>query len=269
MTAGHCLRPFSSYDQIRIWATNPDGVLRVIDAWPFDGHGKSNSDPIDYAFLRIAANARGNSPVTETDELCLLGDPADFQTPVLVIARKGSDPVKVHDHAYVWFPFSASDETMKTMRKEVLLRTDRVGTEWFPDSPEKKRDYVDRYLQAFDDAYLRVDTHYEYHAGRGEFSGVKRPLFGMDTDTFHGNSGAPVFSRTEDYPEICIVGVFAGGALDGAPVTEAHFQEHEFATPLSEIIADLRNLPINQGSPSAEQQETRKQLVLSVLAALK
>jgi hypothetical protein len=61
-------------------------------------------------------------------------------------------------------------------------------------------------------------------------------MFGFDTDTQSGNSGGPVYSRVD----VCVVGVFGGGRPDNVKITEATWKEHEFATPLSAVLKDLK-----------------------------
>jgi hypothetical protein len=92
----------------------------------------------------------------------------------------------------------------------------------------------------------------------------KRPMFGFDTDTVEGNSGGTVFGRTD----ACILGVFNGGQPDGVLISEASWREHEFATPIAEVVEDLETYTkdiVVQGA--TETDVKRMQLVIALRAA--
>jgi hypothetical protein len=74
------------------------------------------------------------------------------------------------------------------------------------------------------------------------FQTAMRPSFGIDTDTFAGDSGSPVFDRSTR----CLVGIFSSGQRDTLAASETSWREHEVAIPISEIIARIRSTDKNQ-----------------------
>lgn len=255
MTAGHCLIG-KRWQDIEV-AVAKDGQamakhwVPVLDAWPSPAPGENAQDEIDYVFLRVAEDDGMKTVldglIEERDrrvaarELrtpCIRSRFIGFREPVFVIAHTANEK-KVHDHAYVVFPYRLDQRQRDEVGFESGLRLEQEAMRLFPTQPADRAKILadgSRRLQA---AYVATgagtDKIYEYRLSGRDFSG-KRPFFGLDTDTVQGNSGGPVFSRADT----CIVGVFAAGAPDGIQVGTANAREHEIAVPIEAVLKDIR-----------------------------
>jgi hypothetical protein len=101
-----------------------------------------------------------------------------------------------------------------------------------------RKDLQSAYRGRFEDG-----QNVRYYYG-GAFGTAVRPSFGIDTDTFGGDSGSPVFDRRSQ----CIVGIFSGGQRDTLVSPEASWKEHEFAAPISEVLRTLHSVDKRQTS---------------------
>lgn len=265
MTAGHCLA--GGWQGIYISIDLGNGVTERVksdDRWPPEGTGESDVDATDYAFLHIPAARQQDgsalaSFLTRLDTqapFCRRLEPAEYGEPVAVIARHQKDPIKVYDDARVLFPFTLPAQQFAILSVDTGLKLQRFVDGAF-ETEREREDEFDQRMREFEQAYRPLpDGSYEFRAQRTGF-GSPRPYIGMDTDTIHGNSGAPVFSRREP----CIVGIFTGGQPDGAIFQESNWSRHEFGTPISEVAADLRRHALDGGSVAPEVASARKDLL--------
>jgi hypothetical protein len=270
LTAGHCLKrgPVEAMEVRITPGPGAAGITADIDGkWPLSGTGRFDSDPIDYVFLHVApsaALAESWADISQRAPLCLTVNAPGYEKPVIVIAhRPGEDSAKVYDHAYVWFPFRTSQEEFDEISAMTGVKLQRLAEAWFK-SPVKQVEFFNLNMASFENAYELSGTVREYRAERAGMS--KRPYFGMDTDTFKGNSGAPVFSRTKQSAgatekPVCVVGVFSGGALEGAHISESTWKQHEFAIPLTEVVAHVRSLDIGAENATDAQKASRQALL--------
>lgn len=263
MTAGHCLKRSDIQDiSIRIAppkAGDPEVSISVDGQWPSTGTGRTDADPIDYVFLHLAPNKDSQTLIDvlqNSAPLCLSTMSPQYKRPIVVIAHRPDTNLKVYDHAYVWFPFQIGPQKFQEMSAMAGARLQRLAESWFV-SQAKRESFFEESMSKFEASYKVVGQTRQY---RSEHPGLaERPYFGMDTDTYRGNSGAPVFLREE----VCVVGVFSGGALDGAKIQEATWKEHEFAVPLSEIVKHVRSLDIAaDGATDAEKLSRQNLLAL-------
>lgn len=284
MTAGHCLKRGDA-QAMQVWVsvdcpdqlpedetklrtcrnsveTLKDGrkvgtvKIPVIDNWPVNGTGRSDADSIDFTFLRIS-----DSPLLEEHwdpikqvPVCLQKEPLAYEQAVIVIGYRPGTLAQVYDHANVWFPFKAGSNRYAEISAMTGARLQRLAEAWFALPADQEKFFEDN-MSDFEKSYAPNGSVREYRAERAGL--VKRPYFGMDTDTFHGNSGAPVFYRNE----VCIVGVFSGGAGENAEILEGTWKEHEFAIPLSEIVAHVKSVPTDQGGATSDQKAARERLL--------
>lgn len=239
--------------------------IRVDDAWPAEGTGQSDQDGIDYAFLHLKQDEMDEKLVGFLGQIETVAALHFCQStpakgvPVAVIARRMRDAAKVYDYARVLFPFRASPAQFKELTVDTGLGIQRFVDETF-DEPAQRAEEFDSRMTEFEQAYVKnPDGYYEYRAQRIDLAG-RRPFFGMDTDTVHGNSGGPVFSREQP----CIIGIFTGGQLDGAKFQSGSWSRHEFGTPLREVVADLRQQnPAQDASPEQIAQRNRLMMLMN------
>jgi hypothetical protein len=260
MTAGHCLKR-GDVAGLEAWISVDDSAspikVALDDHWPRSGTGLSDEDPIDFVFLHMRSDESVAQYLTAIERgapACLDTQPLDYEQPVVVIAYRDEAPLKVYDHAYVWFPFRVRSQRFQEMSAMTGAKIQRLAEAWFPGELGKQVDFFERNMTNFESSYQSRGEFREYRAERAGLN--RRAYFGMDTDTFKGNSGAPVFAREK----VCVVGVFSGGAGENARIDEGTWKEHEFAIPLSEVAAHLRSLDPGE-SATALQKASREALV--------
>src|SRR5258705_1500486 len=280
LTAGHCfISQAWQAMSVRFSASGGNTLsvpLPIEDAWPNPPKGSLAADETDFAFIRVVPPQTVVDTFRKMEQdlaaagnrtLCLRERPGVYEEPVLAIAQAGNDKL-VYDHAYIWYPFQLYPSELKRVTAMTGIRLQRLSEAFYPGDKTGQVKFFDENLQGFKAAYARQvgsgnQQRSAYYAQPREAS-VVRPMFGFDTDTQHGNSGAPVFSRMDG----CLLGVFGGGRPDGVVITEASWREHEFATPVT-VIIDAMGLAANAVSPAALDDVSlkRRALVAALTAA--
>jgi hypothetical protein len=248
VTAGHCFRG-RAWSDLRV-VFDLDGLgtrlkpIQILELWPNPAPGSSDRDDIDFAFVRVeddtdvvglisALEATTVIGRLQPESVCIGTQPLAYKEPIFAIGYPKGVSKTVHDYSYVWFPFKLSDDDFNHVDAETFARAKLVGDQYGDPN------YADEVIQSFRLAYATTRTDddkvYHYYYG-GIDSSAQRPLFGIDTDTFGGDSGSPVFDRQTR----CLVGIFSGGARDSLVASEASWKQHELATPITEILAWVR-----------------------------
>ena len=279
MTAGHCLARAPLSDAVVVsFNTGGNQELRVRgleDRWPASIPGARISDPLDYVFLRIEPSAPLREQIASLDAeagsnglrpLCLLTENLPYRRPVFAIGHPLGQDKTVHDYAYVWFPHRLSQNDFDQVESETYAQAEDVARQI------EDTGYADRAREALRRAYRRSEQNGEisftYMLPLDDTAdGPARPSFGIDTDTFSGDSGAPVFDRKTQ----CIAGVFGGGEDDQLVALQASWREHEFATPIAAILEHARQQPDNltgAGQPVAADILAKRQALLLFLTQL-
>ena len=142
-------------------------------------------------------------------------------------SNSGNYPKRVHDDAFVLFPSEVEQAEYCKLRAA-----------------------IERELQGVADADDYRDAFYEFYrevlgASQGPWR-YSRPktgnIFGINTDTFTGNSGGGVFDRRNHQ----LIGVFVGGERDFSldrgqvEVYDPGWRYHEKAVPCAAIVEHLR-----------------------------
>lgn len=271
LTAGHCLENLGVSD-VRVFLDVPasdafEGErnirLKVQDRWPARGTGENFADSIDYALLRIdetdllskSTAMQWLETIQQVIPLCIRDEEANYRDAVIVIGRLRSDIAKVYDHAYIWFPFRVSAPQYDVLSAETGFGLQLFVEAWFH-SNDWSREFDNRY-QEFEHAYrpLAGSADRVFRMKRRRDMG-ERPYIGFDTDTVKGNSGSPIYSRDDN----CLLGVFAGGVIDGAEFENSSWSRHEFGTPISAIVVDLNARGTERGTVADEIAEARETL---------
>ena len=279
MTAGHCLARAPLSDAVAV-SFNSGGsqVLRargLRDRWPASIPGARVSDPLDYVFLRIEPGAPLREQISSLDAeagsmglrpLCLLTENLPYRRPVFAIGHPLGQDKTVHDYAYVWFPHRLSQSGFDQVESEAYAQAEDVARQI------EDTGYANRAREALRRAYRpsnqNGEVSFTYMLPLDETAdGPARPSFGIDTDTFSGDSGAPVFDRKTQ----CIAGVFGGGEDDQLVALQASWREHEFATPIAAILEHAREQPVDTsaaGQPVAAELVTKRRELLVILTQL-
>jgi len=267
MTAGHCLQNQDEQSVRILIDIRGNGDLSAItpdDLWPRSGTGEADQDTIDFAFLHFTPDAGTKAILDGIDSdapLCLERSDIGYQEPVIVIAYQGDSPVKVYDNAYIWFPFRVGSNQFKELSADTGAKLQRLAEAWYPDSPTSQEHFFEEDMSSFEKAYVLMPDGVtrEYRTARSYLG--TRPYFGMDTDTFHGNSGAPVYTREDPNRAVCVAGVFDGGQADSEKIVAGTWAEHEFAIPISEIVTYVSSADLNAARKNDRQIASRQALV--------
>lgn len=279
MTAGHCLARGPLSDAVSISfdgrGSQPLRVRGLKDRWPSSIPGVNLEDPLDYVFLRIEPTTELQAVIAALDAeagtqglhpLCLLTGDLPYRQPVFAIGHPLGRDMTVHDYAYVWFPHRLSQQGFDQVEAETFAQADSLGRQI------GDPDYAERTREALRKTYRRQERDgeisYTYMLALNELpDGAARPAFGIDTDTFSGDSGAPVFDRKTQ----CIAGVFGGGEDDRLVATQVSWREHEFATPIAAILAHAGMQPVDQtaeGQPAEARVVEKRRALLALLSRL-
>lgn len=254
ITAGHCFRGRSWTDVKVVFDLEGLGLgslpLSIIDQWPEPAPGSNPQDDIDFAFIRVEDDEGQGKLYDEleglvkskpysAEPLCIKTVPVGYKQPVFAVGFPMGQSKTVHDYAYVWFPFKVSESLYNQLGAETYAEAYKMEVAL------RRPTYADSVRKNFEAAYSKTVTEGGqvsrlYFAAA--FQTAMRPSFGIDTDTFAGDSGSPVFDRSTR----CLVGIFSSGQRDTLAASETSWREHEVAIPISEIIARIRSTDKNQ-----------------------
>lgn len=247
-SAGHCFTN-RAWRDVRV-QFDLDGLgkasrpLQIIDQWPEPAPGSKGTDLIDFTFVRVEEDAavsaayddletRIHAQPYSAEPLCLRSDPVTYRQPVFAVGYPMGLIKTVHDYAYVWFPFKINEELYNRMGAEIFAQAYKIEKEL------GRTSYADSVKKDFEAAYSKTanegDQVFRYYFDTASGSAL-RPSFGIDTDTSGGDSGSPVFDRSTR----CVVGIFTGGQRDTLSASEVSWREHEIATPISEILKQVK-----------------------------
>jgi len=187
-----------------------------------DARGK-----LDFALLELGANADGALPGAQYPVQCLSQAPVRRDEPLYVVGYPLGEPRTVHDNTFVYFPFRLSGDEYVELKLLVRAEFDSLEAE--------ELSYREGKLKEFTDSYrLREDgdePYYEYISVRfGE-----QPTIGVDSDTYRGNSGSPVYHRRSH----AVVGLLFDGQEDLSQPWAPGWRSHEAVLPIAEIVERL------------------------------
>jgi Trypsin-like peptidase domain len=217
-----------------------------------DVYVNSSEHQLDFAVFRIDRNAliaheeriktqceKAAIPYFPIMPVVLAESMPDYFNPLFVVGHSGGDRKLVHDSAHLLFP-SRIDPDLLT-RMYMTLEHSLLQKESSLQSERK------RAFKAFlEKRYLPISASGDNSRMYVNKYGV--PVFGLDSDTFGGDSGGPVFDRFTGM----IVGVFKGSAFffldeEEGPPDARHvpagkpgdFDHHENGVPITAIIEQL------------------------------
>lgn len=248
MTAGHCFKAGDVTD-VEIWfgfeetelgiSSEPRRhlathlVFPVVSQHPefFQRAASDNfsGDFLDLAILRFSLTECSGGVVCdpippEVQPACLRTRRVHRDLPLYLIGYPSGNRAKVHDNARMYLPHSVNKFILKNIRKEIEVD--------FAALPEEDRVALVEDLTAS----YRPDGN-RFKLFDQQFGG--QPKFGLVADTFKGNSGSPVFFRTDH----CVVGMLIGGAPDTGERLLPSWINHETAVPMSAIVEAIRADP--------------------------
>lgn len=186
-----------------------------------------NEGPLDFAILELEPNTQ-DTEAAERQPFPLLTGRAGLDSPVYAVGYSKNGPQVVHDGSEVVFPHELADEKEKHgmhMRIRIAFMTENIlrGTTTSTSAPTN---------QLFEHLYRSQGGKYHYISRAHP---VELPVFGVNTDTFRGDSGGPVISRKDS--RLC--GILITGQPDTASLAVATPFAHEKALPMSVIHEQL------------------------------
>jgi hypothetical protein len=254
LTAGHCFQSRSWKDIRVVFDINGRGQeskpIKIVDLWPDPTPGSRNPDKIDFAFVRVDQDSEVDGLFGElqkmtqakpfgAEQLCIRTLPVSYKEPVFAVGYPQGQSKTVHDYSYVWFPYKISEDDFNAIGAEVYAQALAV------ENQTRRPQYAQAVKDSFEAGYSTIKPeggqNFRYYYG-ATFGTPPRPGFGIDTDTSGGDSGSPVFDRQKR----CIVGVFNGGQRDTLSAPAASWREHEFAVPITEVLAHINSVPTDQ-----------------------
>jgi len=227
LTNHHCIETFFPTDlQVRFeYEEDLKGNSLVQLRLPVTGYAVSSADQrggLDFAVLQLGADANGVHAGDTHPPQCLTTKRVRIDDPLYVIGHPLQQPRTVHDNAFVFFPFQVTRTELTEL--ELLVRTEFADAE---DEDERVREFQESYRER----QQGTETLYENYSKRYR----QQPTIGADCDTFHGNSGSPVYSRRTHR----VIGLLFDGEEDVDDEHGAGWRSHEAILPMSQIVAKL------------------------------
>lgn len=226
LTARHCLKMVVP-QELDVWLdyeagqAGPSATVRV-ERRVAEGDKLETGDSFDYVVLELAQEVPpfGGTTVVQ----CLSEARLRRDQPIYVVGHPAGSPRTIHDNAWVLFPFATTGAGLA----ELLMLVEAE----FRESKDRER-----WIQQFRDSY-RPDASGELFLNFSRRFG-RQPIVAAEADTFHGNSGAPVFDRMTH----SVVGIVVAGEEDSPDPWQPGWRRHEAIIPASQIIADLARFP--------------------------
>ena len=179
---------------------------------------------LDFALLELGPNADGALPGKVYPVQCLSMRQVKRDDPLYVVGFPLGQPRTVHDNAFVYFPFRVMADEYAEIKMLVSAEFDSIEAEDASYREGKLKEFVESYR-------LQDDGSYEYISER--FG--NQPTIGADSDTYHGNSGSPVYHRRTH----AVVGLLFDGQEDLTEPWAAGWRAHEAVLPITRIVQRL------------------------------
>lgn len=233
LTALHCLNGVIVSAEIKVWfnfekdLAEPPHNLPVtsysVDQLLVQGSTLPHPEAgrMDYALLRLSQTDGRDAGQTFTAR-CLSRERVRYDQALYVVGHPLGAERTVHDNGWAIFPFLVTREEFG--RLLMLVETE------FKDSPDHNAaiaNFRESYVKSTDGG----QELYRNFSARWNF----QPTIGVEIDTFHGNSGGPVFGRIDQN----VVGIVIDGEPDDAGPWVPGWRRHEAVLPASEILADI------------------------------
>jgi hypothetical protein len=190
-----------------------------------------NEGPLDFALLRLQPNA-ADTDIAEREPFTLLSGVANLEVPVYAVGYSRDGPQLVHDGSHIVFPHELSNAEKHELHMRIRIAFQTLNI--LSGSNSSTTPSTDA---MFEHLYRRQNETYRYIS---RAQPVQQPVFGLNTDTFTGDSGAPIISRKDS--RLC--GILITGQPDTATMRIPTALAHEKALPMSAIHEQLSaNLP--------------------------
>lgn len=185
-------------------------------------------DGLDFSVLRVAADAEDRLPGDIYPIQCLSTARVRRDDPLYLVGHPLGQSRTVHDNTFVYFPFRVSELEFSELEMLVLVE--------FLDAEDNVQG-----LEEFRGSYRKLSEAGFVHYANFSVRWNGQPTIGVDSDTFHGNSGSPAFSRRTHR----VVGILFDGQEDLESEWQVGWRAHEAVLPISEVIARLDTNDVN------------------------
>lgn len=214
----------------------------------YDGSTEDGKVVLDFAIFRLRPGSlahyraelaqeaeklkRPNLPV---EPIRLAPKMPEYYSPLIVVGHPDGDTKLVHDATHLIFPPVINPSILKRMVMALEYSLIDVRSDLQYSRKKEWRDFMGTYYHPIPDKSERR----KYRVNN------TLPVFGLNSDTFGGDSGGPVVDRMTGN----LVGVFRGSAVlyrdeESIPPKAGHnpagkdasVNHHELATPITEII---------------------------------
>lgn len=245
LTNNHCIREEAAdeFEAVFDYENDLEGRQLAMKTFPVNAillEDDEERGNLDFVLLELGANADGILPGDVFRPECLSLEHARRDDPLYVVGYPLGEPRTVHDNTFVYFPHRLTQDEYVLVKLLVSQEFDSIEAE--------DASYRDGKLREFTDSYrLREsgdEPYYEYISVR--FG--QQPTIGVDSDTYHGNSGSPVFNRRTH----AVIGLLFDGQEDFSQPWTAGWRSHEAVLPITRVIERLDAvLPAWRDDPKA------------------
>lgn len=227
LTNHHCVEEFFitalkvrfDYEQRVDGSTLPMRTLPVTGQVPMTAAQRKGWD---FAILEVGTDSDGNHAGDLYPVQCLSLSRVRRDDPVYLIGHPLGDPRTVHDNTFVYFPFRVTQFELTEL--EIAVRNEFMGAD---DEFERLDEFRQSY-QVRNDGPQPVFENFSLRWRR-------QPTIGVDSDTFHGNSGSPAFSRKTHK----VVGILFDGEDDIDNPWTVGWRAHEAVLPIVTVVDRL------------------------------
>lgn len=230
LTAAHCLggQPLSEYEVVFNYERDLENKRLDVDRYPLVAVERNGMDAnLDYALLKLGPNTANASAGAKWRAQCLSAVRQRRDSPLYVVGHPEGDPRLIADNGFVKFPFEITE--VEFAKLSMLVDAELEG------DPDQAR-LADQFRRSYRKTTTATGVMYEHYSVR--WHGY--PVIGAEIDTFHGNSGSPVYSRNDH----SIVGILIEGEPDVKKPWTPGWRRHEAVLSIKKIMTDLdRALP--------------------------
>lgn len=201
----------------------PTRTLDVVEKVTFTNAQRKG---YDFAILKLDTDKPDNNVAGDLYPVQCIGlSRVRRNDPLYLIGHPLGEPRTVHDNTFVYFPFRVTQEEFTEL--EMAVRSEFLGAD----------DELAR-LEEFRSSYQRRDEGgvpvYENFSRRWDL----QPTIGVDSDTFHGNSGSPAYSRKSHN----VVGILFDGEDDLDEPWNVGWRAHEAVLPIEVVVERLDDI---------------------------
>lgn len=182
---------------------------------------------LDFAILRIKKNNTNQYPSENYPIQCIRKGPLRHKEPLYVIGHPQGKRRIVSDNSFVYFPFRVTKEDFNNLTMIVDIEAE----------VRSNNQIRQEFLASYKDNTVIIDgvTMFENYSKKFK----NQPTIGIDSDTFEGSSGSPVYHKKLH----SIIGILIDGENDTqeSPYIPGWYR-HEWVLPMEAIIPNLENV---------------------------